>query len=93
MAIKTVSFTYGRKFNLGDYNSANIECTIWAELDEGQTEAEALAQCVTLAKQTVRENAEPLFAKQSAEVKALFAGLPLDVQEKIRGQLAETKGA
>lgn len=93
MPIKTVSFTYGRKFNLGDYNSANVECSVWAELDEGQTEAEALAQCVALAKQTVRENAEPLFAKQSAEVKALFAGLPVEAQEKIRAQLAEKKAS
>ncbi len=30
--IKTVSVTYGRKANLGDYNSADVECSVWADV-------------------------------------------------------------
>ena len=33
MVVKTISVTYGRKINLGDYNSANVECTLWADVD------------------------------------------------------------
>lgn len=36
MQLKTVSVTYGRKINLGDYNSATVDCTLWADLDEGE---------------------------------------------------------
>lgn len=30
VSVKTVSVTYGRKFNLGDYNSAQVDSTIAA---------------------------------------------------------------
>ena len=31
--VKTVSVHYGRKQNLGDFNSANVECTVWADVE------------------------------------------------------------
>jgi hypothetical protein len=34
MKIKTISVSYSRKFNLGDYNSLGLEVTYWADLDE-----------------------------------------------------------
>jgi len=34
MKITTISVTYERKINLGDYNSAHIGLTLWADLDE-----------------------------------------------------------
>jgi len=35
MRVNTVSVSYGRKFNLGDYNSLALEVTLWADLEEG----------------------------------------------------------
>ena len=35
MRVNTVSVSYGRKFNLGDYNSLSLEVTLWADLEEG----------------------------------------------------------
>lgn len=32
MRLKEISATYGRKVNLGDYNSQHVEITLWAEL-------------------------------------------------------------
>ena len=82
MKVKTVSFTYERKFNLGDFNSAAIGCTVWADVDveAGESPEAAIAECAALAKATVKEQAAPLFAKQSARVKEIFAGLPVELQ-------------
>jgi len=80
--IKTVSFSYERKFNLGDYNSASVGCTIWADvdIDAGESPEAAIAECAAVAKAAVREQSAPLFAKQSARVKEIFAGLPVELQ-------------
>lgn len=87
MNINQVSFTYGRKFNLGDYNSAHVECTVSADLESGESEAVAIAKCAELAKAAVRDNAMPLFAKQTATAKEVFAGLPVELQNIIlKGQ-------
>jgi len=32
--VKTVSVNYERKLNLGDYNSATVGCTVWADVKE-----------------------------------------------------------
>jgi hypothetical protein len=38
MRVKTVSVAYERKINLGDYNSATIGLSLWADLDEKDDE-------------------------------------------------------
>lgn len=83
MRVKTVSVTYARKFNLGDYNSAEVGCTVWADVDEGEAEQAVIEHCAATAKETVRLQAAPLFAKQSARVKEIFAGLPVELQAEI----------
>ena len=80
MRVKTVSVTYERKFNLGDFNSASVGCTIWADVDEGEAEQAVIEHCAATAKDTVRRQAAPLFAKQSARVREIFAGLPVELQ-------------
>jgi len=44
MTIKTISVTYERKINLGDYNSAHIGLTLWADLDDDEDHAEAVVK-------------------------------------------------
>ena len=80
MRVKTVSFTYERKFNLGNYDSAAIGCTVWADVDDGEAEQLVIEHCAVTAKEAVRLQAVPLFAKQSARVKEIFAGLPVELQ-------------
>lgn len=60
MQVKTVSVTYGRKLNLGDYNSADISITIWADVKEDEDPQAALDGLFTQAKSTVKEQAMPL---------------------------------
>lgn len=83
MQLKTVSVTYGRKINLGDYNSATVDCTLWADLDEGEDEAEAMTALWEMAKNNVKAQVLPLVRKNEAAVTSIFMGLPVQVQESI----------
>ncbi len=84
MNLKTVSVTYGRKFNLGDYNSATVDCTLWADLDADEDEAAAMTALWEMAKNNVKAQALPLLQKQTASVENIFMGLPLQVQQIIQ---------
>lgn len=58
MRPKMISVTYGRKFNLGDYNSAEIAVTLWADLDQDGPEPEdaeiALRELQAMARDAVK---------------------------------------
>ena len=83
MNLKTISVTYERKFNLGDYNSAHIGMTLWADLEADEDEAEASTALWEMAKANVKAQALPLVMKKQAEVKDIFMGLPVAVQTAI----------
>lgn len=53
--IRTVHVSYARKFNLGNYQSAALECATWAELDEGEDPAVAAAELRRFCRKQVRE--------------------------------------
>jgi hypothetical protein len=74
--VKTVSVNYERKVNLGDYNSATVGCTIWADVRDGEDLHEAMTALWEMAKANVKEQVLPLVPKQSAQVRHLFLGLP-----------------
>lgn len=85
MKLKTVSVTYERKHNLGNYNSANIGVTLWADLDEGENEAEIMTALWEMAKNNVKAQLVPLAQNQEAEVQHIFMGLPLQVRNELKG--------
>ncbi|MBE9053866.1 hypothetical protein IQ243_26395 [Nostocales cyanobacterium LEGE 11386] len=60
MEIKTISVTYHRKFNLGDYESLELGCSLWAQIDP-EEDAEGATQFLYMqAKASVKEAAMPL---------------------------------
>lgn len=82
--VTTISVTYGRKFNLGDYNSAHIEISIWADLDLDEDDPQVVTEeLYKEAKRQVKDQALPLIANQKAEIERAFLGLPTDVQNQI----------
>ena len=83
MKLKTISVTYGRKINLGDFNNANIEINLSAELDEGDDEAQAASDLWEMAKNNVKAQALPLMGKATAKVENIFMGLPVKIQESL----------
>lgn len=78
MNVKTVSVTYDRKQNLGDFSSATIGCTIWADVSDGEDLDAAMRQLWDMAKANVRAQLLPL-AKPAASLTATesYLGLPL----------------
>ncbi|MCG6138453.1 MAG: hypothetical protein MET45_28160 [Nostoc sp. LLA-1] len=60
MEIKTISVTYHRKFNLGDYESLELGYSLWAQIDP-EEDAEGATQFLYMqAKASVKEAAMPL---------------------------------
>lgn len=55
MKVKTVSVTYDRKFNLGDYNSATIGLTVWADVEENDDYDASVRRLQDEARTAVRE--------------------------------------
>lgn len=66
MVIKTISVTYGRKFNLGNYNSAEIAVTEWADIEETENVDERLGELFENAKAMVKTQAIPLMQQKQA---------------------------
>jgi choline kinase len=64
--IKTISVTYGRKFNLGNYESANLEVTFWADVDEAEDIKAATDSLWAQAKENIKVQSAPLRAKTGA---------------------------
>lgn len=58
--IKTLSVTYERKFNLGDYNSLHIGMTSWADVHDDTTAEEVQAELWKWVKDAVKEQALPV---------------------------------
>jgi hypothetical protein len=65
--IKTITVTYSRTFNLGNYNSARFEVTLGAELEEGDDPAEAEAQLWAQAKEGIKAQALPVVRPRDEE--------------------------
>lgn len=49
MKVTAIAVTYGRKINLQNFNSAHVEVSVWADLEDGevfvQVESELRRQC------------------------------------------------
>ena len=85
MQITGISITYGGKLNMGDFNSAHIECTASAILADGESPETAQAELLTFVQSAVQIKARELFVRRGARVDEIFAGLPVDVQNQIKG--------
>lgn len=89
--VKTVSVTYGRKLNLGNYESARSEITVWADIDPDTTLTEE--QIVDGLREFARNQVLVELSKhKGADIKAkmdeVYKGLPPDLQEVVHPQMA-----
>lgn len=80
MNVKTVSVSYERKIDLGQWNSVKVACTLWADLDSDDDEAACMTALWTMAKANVKAQVLPLKAKQEAQVEQVFLGLPVELR-------------
>lgn len=80
MIIKTIAATYGRKLNLGDFNSAHAEMTLWADLEEGDDEAQAAIALREMARNHVMHELGRVDQRLRAKTEELFMGLPAELK-------------
>ena len=83
MKLTTISITYGRKLNLGDYNSVHSEISLWADLEDGDSATEAASELREMARLQVMLELARLNTNIAAKVDSIFAGLPASIQESI----------
>ena len=86
MILKSVSATYGRKVNLGDYNSQHVEITLWADLEEGDNPELAVGGLRQMARNQVMGELARIDAKLAAKVEKVFMGLPVAVREQMESE-------
>jgi len=67
MNIKTIAVTYSRKFNLGNYNSAELSVSLWSQIDPEEDEECCILILQDKAREAVRSeynkvknNSEPV---------------------------------
>lgn len=84
MKVREITVTYGGKLNLGDYNSAHVEVSLTALLDEGETAEAVSAALFDQAKAAVRRESLDLLQKTRTAATLAFAGLPVDVRETLK---------
>jgi hypothetical protein len=84
MKVTEITVTYGGKLNLGNYNSAHIEVSATALLDDDEQFTAAAAQLLAQVKTEVRVHAAELFNKRGAQVDEIFAGLPVEARQQIQ---------
>jgi hypothetical protein len=78
--IKTVSVTYERKQNLGDYSSATAACSLWADVDEDEDLDAIMHALWEMAKANVKAQITAAVGK-SIDFSTTFMGLPLEPEE------------
>ena len=59
MRIRTIAVSYERKFNLGNFNSVDLSCSLWAQID-GQENEDA---CVQILLDKCREHVRSEYHK------------------------------
>ena len=80
MQLTEITVTYGRKHNLGDYNSLHAEMTLTATIDDGDDEAAAAEALRNMAKVQVMLELANVNDALKAKVDNIFAGLPASVK-------------
>lgn len=69
MEIKTIAVTYTRKFNLGDYESLELSCSLWGQIDPAEEDAQGATQFLYhQAKASVKLAAMPVLKASEFQI-------------------------
>lgn len=64
--VDKIAVTYGRKLNLGNYESATVETSAWVELDDDEDPAAAFDRTFAMCREAAGREAARIMAKTSA---------------------------
>jgi hypothetical protein len=65
LRINTVSFSYTRKFNLGNFEAVEISVAQWASVDEDEDPDEVVSFLAEQCKNHVKSNIPPGYTRQA----------------------------
>jgi hypothetical protein len=68
MKITTVSISYSRKFNLGSYESLDLGCSLWAQLEEEEDPDGVVQYLYHQAKASVKNAAIPVLKASGYQI-------------------------
>ncbi|CAN1213586.1 hypothetical protein TUMEXPCC7403_25500 [Tumidithrix helvetica PCC 7403] len=72
MRIKTASVTYSRKFNLGNYEAAEISVSLWSEIDPEESEEGVIEALFALCKEQVKKHIPPSYKRTNSNHTVAF---------------------
>ena len=77
--MKTTSVTahYERKLNTGDYSSVTLSAWATVEVEQGESDTEAMSYAMDLCREQVRESAATFVKKAAVNTNEQFAGVPV----------------
>lgn len=91
MFVKTIAVSYEIKFNLGDFNSAILGCSIWAAISEGEDEDGCTLILQNKCREAVRTEYLKLINKtQPAEVISVNGNSPIPDEFIPEGDVSAT---
>jgi hypothetical protein len=67
MHITTIAVSYTRKFNLGNFNSVDLSCSLWAQIDAEEDED----GCIAILQDKVREAVRSEYHKVKTNSRAV----------------------
>jgi hypothetical protein len=68
MKIGTVSISYSRKFNLGNYESLEVGCSLWAQVEDEEDASGVVQFLYHQAKAAVKEAAMPVIKANEFQI-------------------------
>lgn len=85
MRVKTVAVSYGRKLNLGNYETAEISASVWAEVEEGENESAAIEYLFEACKAEVKNQVPPSYKRANPQMTTTFTkfGQPTTPEEML----------
>lgn len=81
VTLKTISVAYERRQNLGDFSSAHVGVTLWADVTDDQDLPAAMKGLREMARENVKDELLRVTAKNGARVESVFMGLPLELRQ------------
>jgi hypothetical protein len=81
MIIDKIGAEYRRKFNLGNFESAEIGAIIWASVETGDDVGECYDLIFDIAKETVKNNVPPSYKKHTPNYSESFKKYRQDVSK------------
>lgn len=83
MIIEGISVRYKRKFDLGQYNSLELDEMIHVKLEDGESFEDVQAKVWQMAKASVQAQALPVLRPRQDQIQQAFDSLPVEIREAI----------